>query len=662
MASLAKSLHMADSTGTAYGEWPSPITPEVVAGGGVDFAGVACDEGTAWWLERRPDEEGRGVLVREGGDEPVDVTPSGYDIRTLVHEYGGGDFLVDHGTAWFANFEDQRLYRQRSGEDPEPITPAPAVERGDRYADLAITPDGERLYCVRERHTADGDDDEPTNTLVTLPADGSDEPSVVAEGHDFYSFPRVNPDGSQLAWTAWDHPAMSWDETTLHVATVADDGRLDDEREVLGGSGESVFQPAWSPAGGLHAVSDRSGWWNPYRIDDGEPVALHPAEAEFGVPQWVFGLSTYAVLDDGRIAVRFGSGGDYDLGLLDTEGALETIDLPDAYFPGSHIETDGEAVVFVAASPTQPTSIVRWRPGEEPSILERSSDLDVDPAYLAEPEQVTFPTGDDEEAHALFYPPRNPDVDEPHDERPPLVTLSHGGPTSETLPALSLGGLPSIQYLTTRGIAVVDVNYRGSTGYGRAYRDRLDGEWGVVDTVDCVNAAEYLADRGRVDGDRLAIEGGSAGGYATLCGLTFHDTFDAGVSHFGVADVEALARDTHKFESRYLDGLIGPLPEARETYRERSPVHHAERIGCPALLLQGGEDAVVPASQAKGMIAALADIGVPHAYLEFESEQHGFRQADSIRRAAAAELSFYGQVFGFTPADDLEPVTLTPEE
>ena len=661
MSSLAKSLHMADSTGTAYGEWPSPITPEMVAGGGVDFAGVACNEGTAWWLERRPDEEGRGVLVREGDDEPVDVTPSGYDVRTLVHEYGGGDFLVDRGTAWFANFDDQRLYRQRSGEDPEPITPAPDVERGDRYADLAITPDGERLYCVRERHTAD-DGDEPTNTLVTLPADGGADPVVVAEGHDFYSFPRVSPDGSRLAWTTWDHPAMPWNETTLHVATIADDGRLDDERTVLGGDGESVFQPAWSPDGDLYAVSDRSGWWNLYRIDDGEPVALHTAEAEFGVPQWVFGLSTYAVLDDGRIAARFGRGGDYDLGLLDADGELDPVDLPDSYFPGPHVATDGEAVVLVAASPTRPTSIVRWRPGETPSILERSRELDVDPAYLAEPERITFPTGDDEVAHALFYPPRNPDVNEPRDERPPLVTLSHGGPTSETLPALSVGGLPSIQYLTTRGIAVVDVNYRGSTGYGRAYRDRLNGEWGVVDTADCVNAAEYLAEQGRVDGDRLAIEGGSAGGYATLCGLTFHDTFDAGVSHYGVADVEALARDTHKFESRYLDGLIGPLPEAQATYRERSPIHHAERIDCPTLLLQGSEDAVVPPSQAKEMVAALAENDVPHAYLEFEGEQHGFRRADSIRRAATAELSFYGQVFGFTPADDFEPVALSEGE
>jgi dipeptidyl aminopeptidase/acylaminoacyl peptidase len=655
---LAESISMSDTSGAAYGEWPSPITPEMVAASGVHFADSTIDAGTAWWLERRPAEEGRGVIVRQDADGPVDVTPAEYNVRTLVHEYGGGDFLVYDGSVWFINLEDQRLYRQQPGEEPEPVTPAPEIERGDRYADMAITPDSERLYCVRERHTDDG---EPTNALVTLPADGSADPVVVTEGHDFYSFPRVSPDGSRLAWTAWDHPAMPWDETELHVAAIADDGRLGDGRQVLGGDGESVFQPAWSPAGELHAVSDRSGWWNLYRIDDGEPVALHPTEAEFGVPQWVFGLSTYAFFDNGRIAVRFGKAGDYRLGMLDADGELETVELPGGRFPAAHLDTDGEDLLFIAGSPTEPTSIVRWHPGDEPSVLNQSSDIGLDEAYLPDPEHITFPTSDDEEAHALYYPPQNPDVDEPDDERPPLVVLSHGGPTSETLPTLSISGVPSIQFLTTRGIAVADVNYRGSTGYGRAYRDRLDGEWGVVDTIDCVNAAEHLAAQGRVDDDRLAIEGGSAGGYATLCGLTFHDTFDAGVSHYGVADVEALARETHKFESRYLDSLIGPLPEAQDTYHERSPLYHADEIRCPTLLLQGSEDAVVPPSQAKGMVDALADNGVPHAYLEFEGEQHGFRRAESIRRAAEAEMSFYGQVFDFTPADDIASVELTTE-
>lgn len=643
-----------------YGEWPSPITPEMVASSGVHFADIALDEDRVWWLERRPAEEGRGAIVRYEESGPEDITPAEYNVRTLVHEYGGGDFLVHHNTVWFANFEDQRLYRQHPGDDPEPITPAPAIEQGDRYADMAITPDGERLYCIRERHT--DDDSEPTNTLVTLPADGSSDPTIVAEGHDFYSFPRVSPDGSQLAWTSWDHPSMPWNETELYVANITDDGQLSDRQQVLGGDGESVFQPAWSPNGELHAVSDRSGWWNLYRIDDNEPVALYPTDAEFGVPQWSFGLSTYTFFDDGRIAVRFGKAGDYQLGVLDTDGDLKIVDLPGNRFPAAHMDTDGGDLLFVAGSPTQPVSIVRWHPGNEPSVLGQSFELGFDEAYLPEPEHITYPTSDNDEAHALYYPPQNPDVDEPADERPPLVVLSHGGPTSETLPTLSISGVPSIQFLTTRGIAVADVNYRGSTGYGRDYRERLTNEWGVVDTIDCVNAAEYLAEQGRVDGERLAIEGGSAGGYATLCGLTFHDTFDAGVSHYGVADVEALARETHKFESRYLDGLIGPLPETQDTYHERSPLYHANEIRCPVLLLQGSEDAVVPPAQAKQMVDALTDNSVAHAYLEFEGEQHGFRRAESIQRAAEAELSFYGQVFDFSPADDLESIELNSTE
>ncbi|HET7323412.1 MAG TPA: S9 family peptidase, partial [Halococcus sp.] len=562
-------------------------------------------------------------------------------------------------TIWFSNFDDQRLYRQQPDEAPEPITPEPAVERGDRYADMATTPDGERLYCVRERHTESGD--EPVNTLVTLPADGSGDPTVVADGHDFYSFPRVSPDGTRLAWTTWDHPAMPWDTTTLHVATIEDNGLLTDTQQVLGGDEESVFQPAWSPAGELHAISDRTGWWNLYPIEefDEEPVALYPAEMEFGVPQWAFGLSTYTFLDDGRIVVRFGKQSTYQLGLLDRDADLEPVDLSDGRFPLTHIESDGEYVLFVAASPTQPVSIVRWRPSEDAAVLDHSLDIDIDAAYIAEPEHLTFPTSNGEEAHALYYPPQNPDVEEPADEHPPLVVVSHGGPTSETLPILSLSGAPSIPLLTSRGIAVVDVNYRGSTGYGRAYRERLKGEWGVRDTIDCVNAARYLVKKGRVDGDRLAIEGGSAEGYATLCAVTYHDTFDAGVSYFGVADVEALARETHKFESRYLDSLLGPLPDAKAIYHERSPVHHAERIQCPMLLLQGAEDAVVPPAQAKQMFAVLDENAIPRAYIEFEGEQHGFRRTETRRHAAEAELSFYGEVFDFTPADDVESMDLT---
>lgn len=654
---------MTERTETTYGEWPSPITPELIASDSVAFGGVSSDRGAAWWLERRPAEGGRGVIVRRTDGDATDVTPPDYDVRTLVHEYGGGDFLVHDGTVWFSNADDQRLYRHSDG-DPEPITPVPEIERGDRYADLAITPDGTHLYCVHERHTGNGT---PTNELVMMPADGSSDPTVVASGHDFYSFPRIHPDGSRLAWTTWDHPSMPWDETTLHVATIEADGHLSDTQAVLGGDEESVFQPAWSPDGALHAVSDRTGWWNLYRIENGKPTALYPDNAEFGVPQWAFGLSTYAFLDDGHIVTLIREKSSSRLGLLDpSTGELESIDLPADWFPTPTLDSDGERLLFVAASPTRPECIVRWRPGgredeeDETTVLDRASDFDLDPGYISVPEHITYSTGDTT-AHALYYPPRNPAVEAPSDE-PPLIVRCHGGPTSEALGKLSISaehGMPPVQFFTTRGIAVVDVNYRGSTGYGRAYREQLDGEWGVVDTLDCVNAATHLADQGRVDGDRLAIHGGSAGGYTTLCALAFYDAFDAGVSYFGVADLEALARDTHKFESRYLDGLVGPLPEARDTYRERSPVHHADDIRCPLLLLQGDDDPVVPPSQAEQMIDALAENGIPHAYLEFEDEQHGFRKPSSIKQAAKAELSFYGQLFGFTPAEtDHEPVSI----
>jgi len=656
-----------------YGEWPSPLSTERVTGGGVDVEGVHAGE-RAWWLERRADEGGRGVLVREGPDGPEDVTPEGYDVRTRVHEYGGAPFLVHGGTVWFANDEDQRLYRQRGGEAPEPVTPEPDVERGDRYADLVRAPDGV-LYGVRERHGGSG---EPTNALVAIPEEGDGAVTTVAEGYDFYSSPRVSPDGDRLAWLAWDHPAMPWDATTLYIAG-RDGVGLVEERAVAGGPeavesegggedatarGESLFGPSWSPDGTLHVVSDRTGWWNLYRVDGEDLVACYPDEREWGVPGWRFGVSTYAFLDDGQVVAAVGEGGEYRLGLL-SGGDFDYLDLP---FTDVHpkLRSDGSSVLFVAASATRPPAVVRWTPGEGHEVVFESVDRPLDGSYVSEPEHVTFPTGEDGEevAHALFYPPQNPGVAAPEGESPPLVVRVHGGPTGERRARLSVrsgGGLPPVQYLTTRGVAVAEVNYRGSTGYGRAYRDRLKGEWGLVDVTDCVNCAEHLADAGRVDGDRLAIDGGSAGGFAALCALCFHDAFDAGVSFFGVADLAALAEHTHKFESRYLDGLVGPYPETEDRYRERSPVGHADEVSVPLLLLQGEEDRVVPPEQSRSMLAALPD-GIPRAYLEFEGEGHGFDEETSIRRAVGAELAFLGTVFGFDPDDDLEAPELSTGE
>jgi len=660
------------------GEWPSPISAERMASGTVEFGGVAVDDGTPYWLERRPAEGGRGVVVRRGPDgADVEVTPDDVDVRTTVHEYGGGDFAVDDGTVVYSRFEDQRLYRtDADGSEPTAITPEPPEPQAVRYADVAFAPAGDHLYCVREHYHAgeavgDGEgangahdgNGEPTNELVVLSVADHEAPRVVASGQDFYSFPRVSPGGDRLAWTTWDHPQMPWDGTELHVAAVESDGSVGKERTVMGGPSESVFQPSWGPDGTLYAVSDRTGWWNLYRIADGEPTVVHEEAAEYGTPQWVFGLATYQPMDDGSILAVRNAGGSHDLVRLDPgTGSRESASLPYAAYPHPRLASDGETVVAVAAGPATPPSVVRWTPGSTSEVLAQSFTLDLGPRMLSEPTHVTFPTGEDgsEEAHSLYYPPRHADHELPRGDEgdggdaPPLVVKVHGGPTSQVLPVADL----EIQYFTTRGIGVVDLNYRGSTGYGRAYRERLAGEWGVIDTEDCVAVAEHLAEQGRADSDRLAIRGGSAGGYATLCALAFHDTFDAGASYYGVADLRALAEHTHKFESRYLDGLVGPLPEADATYAGRSPAEHADGITTPLLVLQGGEDRVVPPEQAETLVSALVENGTPYAYLEFPDERHGFRTAGAREAALAAELGFYGELFGFDPAGDPEPVEL----
>jgi len=647
-------------TPTPYGAWPSPLDAATVAGDTLDFGPVAVDDGTVYWLERRPSEGGRGVVMRADPDgEPTAVTPRDHDIRTTVHEYGGGDFAVVDGAVVYSRFDDQRLYRVAAAgdDDPTPLTPEPPAERATRYADVAATPDGQRIYAVRERHAGPDVDEEPVNDLVTLPADGGD-PTVVAAGHDFYSFPRVAPEGDRLCFTTWDHPRMPWDGTELHVAPLREDGTLGDVATVAGGPEESVFGPTWGPDGTLYVVSDRTGWWNVYRRVDGDTEVIREEAAEWGTPQWTFGLGTVAALSEGRLAAIRNESGRQELGFLDPEtGGFEVSDLPFDVYPHPRLATDGEVLATIAAGPATAPSVVRWEPGNGHEVLRESFSLDLDEGYISEPTHVTFPSGD-AEAHALYYPPRNPEVTAPGDAAPPLVTLVHGGPTSQTMPLLNA----ERQFFTTRGFAVADVNYRGSTGYGRAYRDALDGEWGVVDTQDCVAAAEYLASEGKADPDRLAIRGGSAGGYATLCALAFHDTFDAGASYYGVADLRALAEHTHKFESRYLDGLVGPLPEAEAVYEERSPGAHADGIAAPLLVLQGGEDRVVPSEQAEGLVDALVETGTPYGYVEFPEERHGFRTAAARERALREELRFYAAAFDLELPDGDEPLDLTTGE
>jgi len=658
------------STAVAYGSWRSPISAELVAGGGVMLEELHPGDGALYWVEGRPAEGGRGVVCRWApGSGTEALTPAQFDVRTRVHEYGGGAFLpADGGTVFFCNLPDQRLWRQDGGGAPRPLTPEPPIPAALRYADARLLPnprgataslleppgppDASVLVCVRESHHDDG----VVNELVALPADGG-EPRVLASGRDFYAAPRPSPDGRRLAWLEWDHPRMPWDGTELRVAELADGTAAGPPRLVAGGADESIFCPAWSPDGRLHFTSDRTGWWNLYREEaDGEVGALAPEQAEFGEPQWIFGMSTYAFLPDGRIACLYGRGPVRRIGLV-APGAQRAVplELPFTDFYPPQLCAFGERLAVIAGSASQPTAIVLVDPDTGATEVVRSSRvLDLDPRYLSIPRPVEFPTGDGQTAHALYYPPANPEAHAPEGELPPLVVTCHGGPTSSVLNLLKLG----VQYLTSRGIAVADVDYRGSTGYGRDYREALKGRWGEVDTEDCVNVARHLAASGEVDGDRLAISGGSAGGYAVLCALAFYDVFAAGVSEAGLADLVTFVGDTHKFEARYLDQLVGPWPQAEALYRQRSPLYAADRIACPVILIQGLDDAVVPPAQAEVMVRALAEQGIPYAYLTFPGERHGLRKAENIERAVEAELYFLSRILGFELADKVEPVPI----
>ena len=619
-----------------YGSWPSSITPELLVEQVVGLSDVTVDGGRVLWSEMRPQEGGRVVLVADG----VDLIAAPLSARTLVHEYGGRCATAHEGTVIFSNQSDQRLWKLGPDGVAAALTPEPDVPGSVRFADPVITPDGAWVIAVRERHGPEVDND-----IVAIRTDGSSPPVVVVGGHDFFSAPRLSPDGTRLAWLCWDHPDMPWDSTELWVGKF--DGALSGASLVAGGPGESVGQPRWSPEGRLHYVSDRTGWWNIY---DEDGAALAPMAAEFSGPDWVFGQSTYAFLADGRLVATWQDGAGERIGLV-SGGTVQPLDIGRTSFDS--VTADGDSIVAIAASPSVPPAVVRIDVDAGSLVEIRSSrTVPVPAADLSVPEHVEFLTEGGLRAHALFYPPVSSGYVGADGELPPLVVMSHGGPTSQASSALNL----RIQFWTNRGFAVVDVDYGGSSGYGRAYRDRLQGAWGIVDLDDCVNAARWLASEGRVDGERMVIRGGSAGGYTTLCALTFRDVFAAGASLYGVADAELLAKDTHKFEARYLDGLIGPYPEAADEYRRRSPIHYADQITCPVIVFQGLEDKVVPPEQSEVIVSALRRSGVPVAYLTFEGEQHGFRRAETIMAVARAELAFYGRVLGFEPAGD--PVDL----
>lgn len=613
---------------------------------------LVLDGADVLWAEGRPAEGGRTQLVRSAPDGAcTDLLPEGYNARSAVHEYGGGAWWARAGIVWFVNWADQRLYRLAPGTEPVPLTPETA--RADRFADGDIAPDGGFFVCVRERHHGPSAA-EVDNEIVRLDPHSRSEPQVLVTGSDFVAAPRLSPDGASLAWLRWNHPSMPWEATELVVRNLESGADV----VVAGGPAESVLEPRWDEYGALWFLSDRTNWWNLYRYTPDAGIAtVVRLDSEIGVPPWQFGSARYALRADGSVVFAYTRDGYDALARRAPNGTITELDTSFSRIAALHVAPD-DTVLVVAGSPTRELGVHRIDAhGGVLETLRAPRDLNVDDRFVSVPQHITFPTDHGRNAHALFYPPAHPDLAGPQGELPPLIVAIHGGPTGAAAPVFST----AVQYWTSRGFALVDVNYGGSTGYGRAFREQLAGQWGIVDVADCLAAARHLARTGRVDGKRLTIRGGSAGGFTTLAALARHDTpFAAGADHFGVADLEALARDTHKFESRYLDGLVGPYPAARDRYVERSPIHHVDRLTRPLIVLQGSEDPVVPPAQSETIVAALRERHVPVAYLLFDGEQHGFRRAENIRRALDAELSFYAQVLGFTLPDDegIEPVAI----
>ena len=640
---------MPHPTTAPYGSWKSPITAQRIAAGAKSLAAPQEDDGQVYWLESVAAEGGRIAVARGAPGRPgAIVTPAPFNVRSRVHEYGGGASLVADGSIYFSNFADNLVYVQQREAPPRALT----SDSRQRHADFVLDAPRKRLIAVREDHTREGEP--PRNTIATIALDGSGG-QVLAAGFDFYAAPRVSPDGRRLAWLCWNHPHMPWEGTELWLADFGADGVLANARHIAGGAGDALCQPRWSPRGELFVASDRSGWWNLYRVASDTLVAVQPMRAEIGLPMWVFGQSSYVFSGDDEIVAVCIDRATSRLARIDlSSGSLAPIATP---FVDIRDLAAGDGCVWaVAASASDADCLVRIDLATGASdVVARSVDELPDAGDLSSAEAIEFASANGRTAHAFFYPPRNRDFEAPCGELPPLLVCGHGGPTS-----MSGGGLRlAYQFWTSRGFAVLDVNYGGSTGFGSAYRKLLDGQWGVVDVDDCVAGARHLAAQGRVDARRMAIRGGSAGGFTTLAALAFHDVFKAGASYYGVADLTALDADTHKFESHYTSSLVAPPgPDRDRLYAERSPLLHAARIACPVIFFQGLDDKVVPPAQSRTMVAALKACGVATAYLEFEGEGHGFRREETIARALEAEASFYAQVFGFELAGEIEPVAI----
>ena len=643
---------MTQTTVAPFGSWKSPITSERIVSESIKLGQISLDGDQVYWIENRPKEGGRSAIIRLNHDGSQDIlTPEPYNVRTRIHEYGGAPYIVANGIIYFSNFSNQRLYQHVPTRTPEPLTP----EGSWFYADGIFDQPRNRLIYIREDHTTSGH--EPVNTIVSIPLAGSQEHHqgiILLSGNDFYATPRLSPKGDRFAWLTWNHPNMPWDGTELWVADIQPDGTLWHARCVAGGTDESIFQPEWSPDGVLHFISDRSGWWNLYRLDGNHAEPLCPMEAEFGLPQWVFGQRLYDFESPTHIICSYTTKGIWHLARLNTTNSrLDVFDLP--YTDFGNILVRGTQMLVTASSPSQPHSIIQIDCSTlQIKILRQSVNFIISKKYVSIPKPIEYPAKDGTTAHAFYYPPFNEDFQGPDQKRPPLMVKSHGGPTGAVSSTFNL----MIQYWTSRGFAVVDVNYGGSTGYGRTYRNRLNGQWGIVDVDDCVSAAQYLIEEGEVDATRVTITGGSAGGYTTLSALTFQDCFTAGSSYYGVSDLEALIRDTHKFESRYLERLVGPYPERKDLYDQRSPINFTDRLTCPIILFQGLEDKVVPPNQAELMFEAVKSKGIPVAYIAFEGEQHGFRRAENVKQVLENELYFYSKIFRFVPADSIPAIPI----
>jgi dipeptidyl aminopeptidase/acylaminoacyl peptidase len=640
-----------------FGTWKSPISASHAAAGSIPLTEPRIDGDSIYWLEGRATEAGRMAAVCSVDGKPgVTATPMPFNVRTRVHEYGGGAYLVAGGTVYFSNFADNLLYALSGNGSPWAIT----QNTLQRHADFVLDAAHKRLIAMREDHTRKGE--EAKTSLVAISVDphagGAARETTLASGCDFYAAPRLSPDGKQLAWLNWNHPLMPWNGTELWLADVQQDGKLGNAHKVAGGPAESLCQPLWSPDGKLYVVSDRSNWWNLYRLEGEKLIAVCPMDAEFGRPQWVFGQSMYGFTGPEEITAIAIEKGICKLLRIDlASGEAQLIATPFTDMDGLVAGTG--FAVMLAGSPTMPQQVVcvEVETGKR-TVLAQCVPKTPDVGYISAAIGIDFPTTDGAVSHAFYHAPKNKDYTAPEGTLPPLIVFSHGGPTGMTTPVLRL----SYQFWTSRGFAVLDVNYRGSTGFGRGYREALYGQWGIVDTDDCVEGARHMVKQGLADGSRLAIRGGSAGGYATLCALTFHDLFKVGASYFGVGDLKGLDDENHKFESQYNNSLLAPFPERNRLYLERSPIHHTERLKCPVIFFQGLDDKVVPPVQSETMVEALKSRGIPVAYMAFEGEGHGFRREQSIRVTLEAELYFYATVFGFEAADSMPAVEIFNRE